>query len=180
MEINNFKGKKITIRKLSSRGLKIVPQWVRYINGLIEEDIYLLVQKKYTLAGERDWLRGELKKIKARREVILVAETDKKIVGTAAISLLSGKQSHVGLFGISISKDYRRMGLGDFLINKIISLAKKEIKPAPKMIYLCVFAENQIARDLYKKTGFKEVARIPNHLMHKGQLMDEIIMQLYL
>lgn len=160
--------------------MKIVPKWARYINDLIEEDIYLLVQKKYTLAEERDWLKGELNKVKARQEIILVAEAERKIVGTAAISLLRGKQSHVGLFGISVAKDYRGMGLGGFLINKIINLAKNEIKPAPKIIYLGVFAKNQIANDLYKKTGFKEVARIPNQLMHKGRLMDEIIMQLYL
>ena len=84
------------------------------------------------------------------------------------------------MFVISVAKDYRGIGLGGFLINKIINLAKNEIRPVPKIIYLGVFAKNKIAKDLYKKTGFKEVARIPNQLMHKGQLMDEIVMQLYL
>jgi ribosomal protein S18 acetylase RimI-like enzyme len=33
---------------------------------------------------------------------------------------------------------------------------------------------------LYKKVGFKEVARIPKQIQYKGKLLGEVIMVLYL
>lgn len=158
----------------------MIPRWLSYINDLIKEDIYLIAAKKITVTEEKAWLIGELKKIKAKKEILLVAESDGKIIGTSVISLLKGKQSHLGLFGISLSKDYRGTGIGYFMADKIIGLAKNDLKPAPKIIYLGVFDDNRTARELYKKIGFKEVARVPDQFLHKGKLMDEIIMQLYL
>jgi ribosomal protein S18 acetylase RimI-like enzyme len=41
---------------------------------------------------------------------------------------------------------------------------------------LSVFSTNKIAMNLYKKLGFKKVARIPKQLQYKNKLVDEIVM----
>jgi len=83
-------------------------------------------------------------------------------------------------FGITIRKDYRRIGLGNYLMKEIIKLAKKELKPKPKIIRLSVFSNNKPAINLYKKHGFKKVAVIPDQLQYKGRLVDQAVMLLYL
>jgi len=180
METKIFGGKKITIRKMATKDLKIVPRWARYINDLIEEDVFLMLSKKLTHKEEKEWLTQTIKKINKKEAILLVAQSGEKIIGNAEIRLMDGKRSHIGLFGISISKDFRGIGLGSFLMDKIIKLAKKEIKPTPRFILLGAFAENKIAINLYKKKGFKQTACVPNQFMQKGKLMDEIIMELYL
>ena len=59
-------------------------------------------------------------------------------------------------------------------MTEILKEAEKELKP--KIIRLSVFPENTIAQNLYKKFGFKKVARVPKQLEYKGKLTDEIIM----
>jgi len=66
--------------------------------------------------------------------------------------------------------------LGKFLMAEALKLAKKELRPKPKVFRLSVFASNKPAIGLYRKLGFKKVARIPKQLQYKGKLVDEIVM----
>jgi len=93
---------------------------------------------------------------------LLLAEDKNKIVGISSVELRKDRESHVGEFGISIRKEYRGIGLGKKLMKEVLKLAKRELKP--KIIRLSVFSENKIAPNLYKKFGFKEVARIPKQI----------------
>ena len=133
---------------------------------------------KMTLKKEIAFLSDQLKSVKSKKIVYLVAEDKKKglIVGTASVRLQSGAQDHVGNLGITIRKEYRRLGLGKFLMKEIINLAKKELKPRPKIIRLSVFHANKAAINLYKKIGFKKAARIPRQFRHGGELLDEVVM----
>ena len=72
------------------------------------------------------------------------------------------------------------MGLGSYLMKKILNLAKKELRPKPKIIRLSVFPTNKVAIKLYKKYGFRKVATIPDQLQYKDRLISEVIMLLYL
>jgi len=147
---------------------------------LIEEDAKILRDKKVSLKEEKEWLKGLLQRIKKREEVYLLAKFDEEIVGTAAIKLGPHRQNHVGNFGISIIDGYRGIGLGTHIMKEIIKLAKKELKPKPKIIKLTVFPRNKSALALYKKLGFRRVAKIPKQFQYKGKLEDEIVMLLYL
>lgn len=176
MKTKIFDGKKIKIRKLFKRDLRNVKEFQNFINSLIEEEAKIKVNKKFSLKEEKEWLSKELKEIKKQKRVFLVAEENNKIVGTASIHLGPGRQEHIGNFGITIRKGYRGMGLGSYLMDKIIKLAKKELKPKPKIIRLSVFQTNQPAIKLYRKFGFKKVAKIPKQIKFKEKLIDEIIM----
>jgi len=59
-------------------------------------------------------------------------------------------------------------------------LAKKDLKPKPKIMKLTVFENNLPAIRLYKKMGFKRVARIPDELQYKGELIAHLVMLKYL
>ena len=176
METKIFGGKKIKIRKLSRNDLRNVKKFRDYINALVEENVQVIMNRRVSLKEEKKWLKEELKKIKNRKKIKLIAEKDNLIVGIVDIPVGSGRQSHVGDFGISIRNGYRGIGLGTYLMQKIIKLAKKELKPKPKIIRLSVFPTNKLAIGLYKKFGFKKVAKIPKQFKYKGKLIDEIIM----
>jgi len=178
MKVKVFDGKKIKIRKISKSDLKKVKKFQEFINSLIEEKVFIQQNKKFNLKEEIAWLKEKIKKIKEKKAVILIAEHENKIVGSAEIKLDWGRQEHIGHYGIAIRKEYRKMGLGTYLTKEILKLAKKELKPSPKIIRLSVYSPNKIAIKLYKKFGFKEVARIPKQGKFKNKLVSETIMLL--
>jgi ribosomal protein S18 acetylase RimI-like enzyme len=49
-----------------------------------------------------------------------------------------------------------------------------------KIITLRVFSTNKSAIDLYKKIGFKVVARLPKRNYYKGKYVDDLVMDYYL
>jgi len=173
-----FGGKKIIIRELSKTDLRNVKEFQDFINSLVEENAQILLNKKITFKDEKNWLNNLYKFTKSKRTVFLFAEHMGKIVGTTDIGLDVRRMSHVGRFGIIIKKGYRGIGLGTYLGEEIIKLAKKKLKP--KIISLGVFPNNKPAISLYKKLGFKKVARIPKQIQYKGKLINEFIMLKYL
>ena len=109
----------------------------------------------------------------------LVAECDNKIVGTANIELDKWRRNHIAILGITIIQEYRGMGLGKYLISEVIKLAKKKLNPKPKIIQLEVYTNNKPAIGLYKKMGFKQIAKLPKQIQYKGKLIDELVMLLH-
>jgi|Deesub1362A_J573_1020465.scaffolds.fasta_scaffold09171_2 RimJ/RimL family protein N-acetyltransferase len=146
---------------------------LNYINELIEENSYLILNKKLSLQEERDFLKQVLKEIKRKERVFLIASLKNKIVGTCEIRKMKGKKSHVGEFGISVKKEYRKKGIGKRLLKTAFSEAKN-IKI--NLLQLSVFSNNKAAISFYKKEGFKECGRIPKALKFKNELVDEILM----
>lgn len=179
-KVKIFDGKKITIRSLSKGDLKKARKFQNFINSFVEENAQIGMNKKVTLKEETNWLKRTLRNIEKRQLIYLLAEYNNIIIGSADINLLIWRQSHVGNFGIAISKDYRRIGLGKYLSREIIKLAKKQFKSSLKIIKLSVLPTNKPAKNLYKKLGFKEVARVPDQNQYKGKLVDDVIMLLYL
>ena|SRR3989344_5340780 len=174
-----FKDKKIIIRKLSNSDFKKAKKFQDFINSLVEEDAQILANKKLTLKEEINFLKNVLEGIKKKNRVFLVAEYGGKIVGTVGIDLGAWRMNHIGHFGIAIRNGFRRIGLGRYLMQEIIKLAKKELKPKPKIILISLLVTNKPAFALYEKMGFKKVSQIPNAIQFKNKLVDEIIMYKY-
>ena len=179
-KVKIFNGKKVLIRSLSKSDLKRVKEFQSFINAFVAEDAQIDMNKKITLKEEKDWMRKRMKGLKNYQAIHLIAEHDSTIIGSVTIDLLIWRKNHIGTFGITISKGYRRMGLGEYLSREAIRLAKRKLKPSPKIIAIDVLPTNKPARNLYKKLGFREVAKIPDNIQYKGKLFDEIIMYLYL
>lgn len=180
MVIKKFADKKVIIRELESKDIKNAKKFCDYINSLIKEDAKILMNKPATVKDEIKWVSDKIKANKNKTEVTLIAESDDEIVGVSHVAQQRWKRNHVGMFGISISKEYRGIGLGEYIAKEVISLAKKKIKPSLKIIELEVFSNNTPAFNLYKKIGFKKVASIPKRLQYKGKLVGEYVMLLEL
>jgi len=178
METKIFDGKRILTRKISQKDLRNVKKFQVFINSLVKENVKILMDERVSLKEEKKWLRGLLQRVKKGEEVYLLADFNDEIVGTAVVELGAHRQSHIGNFTISIKDGYRGIGLGTYIAKAIIKLAKKELKPKPKIIKLTVFPGNKSALALYKELGFRKVARIPKQLQYKGKLEDEIVMLL--
>ncbi len=180
METKKFGDKLITVRKPLEKDMLSAEKFMVYVNALINEDAKILVRVKKTLKEEKEWLEDRIKAVKDKQVVSLIAECDGVVAGQCSIKLQKERQDHIGEFGIAIGKDFRRIGLGTYLIKEVIELAKKEFKPALKIIKLFVFANNEPAIKLYEKIGFRQVAVLPDHIQFQGELIDEVCMLLYL
>ncbi|MFA5929336.1 MAG: GNAT family N-acetyltransferase [Candidatus Micrarchaeia archaeon] len=146
------------------------------INELIAEDTYILREKKLTLKAEKTWLKAQLGGIKEGNIVMFNAWIGSKIVASCAANRGTGKEKQNVLLGMMVRKDYRRKGLGELLLCRTIATVKKKLKP--KHIYLSVIDGNKPAMNLYKKVGFREIARLPGWFLHRGKYHDSVFMLL--
>lgn len=179
METKTFGDKKITIRKLSKSDFRNAKKFQEYINSLVREEAKLSMNKEVSLKEEKDFLNSALVGIKNKKRVYIFAESDGKIVGVSNIEQKKGRMSHIGLFGITIRDGYRGLGLGKALMQEVIKAARKDLSPQPKIIELEVYTNNKPAIGLYKKLGFKTVAKIPHRMNWKGKLIGVYVMLKY-
>ena len=179
-EIKKFADKKIIIRSLSREDLKHPEKFQKYINSLIKErNNFVTFKKLKTIGDEKSWIKNTLKLVESKKMVIRIAECKDKIIAEAAVMLLSERRDHIGELGISVIKNYRGIGVGKYLISKIIDLAFKELCPKPEIIKLSTVPKNKKAISFYKKLGFKKVAIIPDQIKMGNKILDETIMLLY-
>lgn len=179
-KVKNFGGKKIIIRPSLESDIKNAKKFQDFFNSLAKEDAEINQTEKKTLKEEIEWLRERRKGIRARNEFHLIAEHNDIVVGGVVVGSRKERRRHVGELGIMIRDGYRGIGLGNFMINEVIKLAKKELKFSPKIIRLSVTATNKSAFKFYIKNGFKRVAVIPKQFKVKDKFVDEYIMLKYL
>ena len=107
---------------------------------------------------------------------MVTAYVDGKVVGDLGVTLVRPhiKYLHRGYLGMSIRQTYTGMGLGSFMMKTALEQAKEN---GFEQVELGVFADNDRARHLYKKYGFKEYGVNPRAFKLKdGTYIDEIIM----
>lgn len=146
-----------------------------YINKISTERTFITFQgEQQTLESEKEYLKSELDKIIKNNCVYLLAFINNKLVGSAAIDLEDKVESHVGVFGITVAKEYRGDGIGKLLLENILKESKK-IKKL-KIIKLQVYSPNILAQNLYKKFGFIEYGRLPGGIKYRNKYVDAILM----
>jgi len=199
MKAKIFGTQKIIIRPLYKRDIFRVKDFQKFINSLVKEKAQILINKKRNHKEEREWLKTKIKELQRAKTVCLVAEQkvssvdrrniacksgsslrQKKIVGMVDVCLGDGHKEYVGTLSIGIRKGYRGIGLGTHLIKQILSLAGTCLRPRPKIVRLSAFASNKAALGLYKKIGFKKIAKVPAQYYFQGDFIDELIMILFL
>ncbi len=166
-------GKDIIIRYPDPSDLK---EMLRYINELSDEKTFIRNQGEHeTLKSEAIYLKTIIENIKNNRAVHLLSFNNSKLIAVSGITMRDKTEKHLGVFGISVAKDFRGEGLGKFLMELVLNEAKKEI-PSLKIVALDVYSNNLIAQELYKKLGFIEYGRLPNGIMREGKFEDAILM----
>lgn len=107
--------------------------------------------------------------------MLLLAESEGKIIGVSDVRMRSRISGHIGVFGISIAKDFRGRGIGTKLMKTAIDESIKNLARL-KILELECFANNRIVQNLYRSCGFKEYGRLPKGLSHNGEFVDDILM----
>lgn len=144
-----------------------------FINSLVREKAPINKTSEVSRSEENEFLDRQLASVENGDVLHLVAEIDGKIVGSAEVTKLSGRESHVGALGIGVKSGYRRIGIATKLIEVLIEKAKKQ---GLKIILLAVYENNQPAITLYRKLGFKEIGRTLKGVNWEGKYIDDIKM----
>jgi RimJ/RimL family protein N-acetyltransferase len=166
-------GKKVIIRYPK---IEDAEQLTTYINTLSEEKTFIRFQgEQQTIEDEKKWIESFLEKIKKQMGLSIYAVVDDKIVGVCDINMRDRIESHIGVFGLTVAKEFRQEGIGSVLIDTIMTLAK-ELIPQLKIVELSVFANNPIAINLYKKFGYKEFGNLPEGILHRDKYVDHLYM----
>ena len=154
-----------------------------YINTLSREDTYITFSgEQITIDSEREYIGDLLKRIEKGDAVNLVCIVDGKLVGIAGVErkiAARRRGGHIGIFGISIKKEFRGDGMGYELSATVIDEAKKRMAGL-RIITLSVYKPNEIAYTLYRKLGFVEYGTLPQGILFHGEYVDEVEMYLKL
>ncbi|MEI8067681.1 MAG: GNAT family N-acetyltransferase [Candidatus Shapirobacteria bacterium] len=147
-----------------------------FINKISKEKTFVTFQgEQQTFEEEKKYVESMVDKIKNKKAVYLLGFIDGKFVGSADINMMDKTRSHLGLFGITVAKEYRGEGIGKILMDLVIKESKSKLKEL-KLVTLDVYGKNFIAQSLYKKLGFKEYARLPQGAKYRGKFDDLISM----
>ena len=111
--------------------------------------------------------------------LLLVAETDRKLIGVCDFKAGSRKRiSHTGYLGLGVAKEFRGVGIGEFLLSILIEWAKAHERI--EKVCLTVHHGNDRAQALYKKFGFVEEGVKRRDVKYSEQkYVDSILMALF-
>ena len=112
---------------------------------------------------------------KSLNSILIVAEFENEFIGN--IDLTGSKRSkmfHTGMIGMGIKEKWRNMGLGRILIESVIDWAKKNSEI--ELIWLDVYASNELGYNLYKNTGFKISGIINDFFKDENGYVDKVQM----
>src|SRR3989338_1469419 len=166
-------GKEIIFRYPTENDLHMLRD---YINTLSKEKTFIIFQgEQVSLEKDKKYLDSQLKAIAEEKSVQLLAFSEGRLVGNTQIGLQSKAIKHIGVFGISLAKEFRGEGVGTLLMEKIVKEAKKNLKGL-KIITLECFGNNEIARKLYGKMGFRTFGNLPKGIIYRDTPVDHIYM----
>lgn len=153
-----------------------VERLMDFINMISKEQTFILFQgEQMNLEEESRYVEGFIQKVNHNQAVKLLVFHNDEFIGLADVILKEKAESHIGVFGIMLKKEWRGKGIGSFLMKKTLEEAEKNI-PALRIIILGVFSNNPVAKSMYEKRGFIEYGLLPKGLQHKGVLVDHIYM----
>lgn len=116
----------------------------------------------------------------SRKDLLIGAEIDGKIVATASINAVNGVQKckHRGELGIAVLKKYQKRGVAGMLMEVLLQKAKTM---GYRYIELEVVKENMPAVCLYQKFGFEEYGYNPGaFLLKDGKELGTLYMRKFL
>lgn len=103
-----------------------------------------------------------------------VLTNDSEII---AYSIMSSGAGEAHLLNICVKKEYRSQGLGGYILQAMIDIAKTKNVDT---IFLEVRPTNHAALNLYSKCGFNEIGNRKDYYPAKGGREDAVILALSL
>lgn len=151
-------------------------EFQRFINTLIKERVYLLVDTPVTLREEKQWLQTQIQTQKKGEQIYLKALVNDHLIANCFAKPGFGRNRGNINLGIAIAKNWRGKGIGHILLEELI--LRSEQKWHPKNIYLHVASSNKKACQLYESLGFFIIARLPQWFEYNTTYLDEYILLL--
>lgn len=151
-------------------------EFQRFINTLIKERVYILIDKLVTLREEKQWLQTQIQAQRKGEQIYLKALVDDHLIANCFAKPGFGRNRRNINLGIAIAKNWRGKGIGHILLEELI--LRSEQKWHPKNIYLHVVSSNKEARQLYESLGFVIIARLPQWFEYNTTYLDEYILLL--
>lgn len=153
----------IQLRYLSAKDLPFMQEWMR------DEQImafFDLSPAQKTEASLLTFIQDSHNDNK--RHYAIVDETD-EYLGTISLKNIHSKNHHAE-YAIVLRRKAQGKGIGAQATHAILEIAKNELKL--HKVYLTVLLENEYARKMYEKVGFKQQGLYQDHLLQKGVYRD--------
>ena len=130
----------------------------------------------FSISQEADFIR---KYAGNPGSVMIVAYDEGELIGTGAVSVVSGRErfAHRREIAISVRKDYWGKGIGSGIMNILMDFCKKS---GAKVVQLEVRSDNEKAIALYKKFGFEKIGTNERYFKIGGEFFAADYMNLYL
>ena len=130
----------------------------------------------FTISQQADYIR---KFAGNPGSIMIVAFDEGELIGTGAVSVVSGKPrfAHRREIAISVRKDYWGKGIGTGIMNVLMDFAKKS---GAEVLELEVRSDNEAAISLYKKFGFEKIGTNEKFFKINGEFFAADYMNLYL
>ncbi|MCW3994035.1 MAG: GNAT family N-acetyltransferase [Candidatus Bathyarchaeota archaeon] len=163
-------GQTMTVREANEDDAEAIKN---VVNSVASEKYYVVPER-----SREDWDEA-IREIKNRKGLIIVTQLDEKTVGMA--HLVRGKfekNKHVGFLGISILKEFRKIGIGTAMMKYIMEWARRQ--KGLEKVSLTVFSTNEAAINLYRTFGFPIEGMSKKQYKIEGKYIDETIMGKFL
>lgn len=132
-----MKEENIVFKGRSSKGTSVIIRYptrddakfmCRYINTLSKEKTFVRFQgEEVSLKQETKYLNSQLEKMGKHEVMLLLAFSDNQLIGVSEVDMRDKIDSHVGVFGISIAKNFRAQGIGTLLLKMVLHQARKQL-----------------------------------------------------
>ena len=113
--------------------------------------------------------------LKSKNSILLVAELGDELIGNIDLTgSIRSKMNHTAMLGMGIKEQWRNQGVGRLLIESALNWSQHNSEI--QLVWLDVYASNDLGCSLYKKTGFIESGRINGLFKEKEEYIDKIQM----
>ncbi|WP_315122378.1 arsinothricin resistance N-acetyltransferase ArsN1 family A [uncultured Clostridium sp.] len=149
-----------------------IPYITNIYNQGIEDRIATLETRLRDIDEMKEWFTSRSERYK----VVVLEDCKVTVIGWASINVFNSRccYSGIGDFSIYVERDMRGRGLGKLLLNYLIQIAKKQ--DFHKLV-LSTFEFNDVGKNLYKSTGFREVGTYINQGILDGKFVNITIME---
>lgn len=174
--LTKFTTKKGRVVEIVEPTTELLDEILEFVKKLSKEDTFLSFHPGQTITRDEEekWLMSQIAKIKNGSSLLFWAIFEDKIIGSVDVNRgRSVRDWHIGTIGLMVDKDFRREGIGGFLLNLIFKKAKEL---GVRTVSLDVFSDNEAGRVLYQKLGFKEWGRLPDGFYRQKKFSDRIYM----
>jgi ribosomal protein S18 acetylase RimI-like enzyme len=138
----------------------------------------VLYRQKPSVEDERNWFSRVMDGIQEGNTIMMVAEVNSHVIGWCDVRRVVPKSpaDHRGEFGICVKKELRGQGIGEALMRAILERCRGRFE----VVELGVFTNNQRAKKLYEKFGFKKYGTREYSIKRGGGYFAEDLMYLKL